>query len=420
LFAYGIFKLIYAPHKAFKEIIQKPRYLGPLIIMVIFVIANSGFYYVWFSKNYNDQTVPDRSEFDKWTENSAFWSSNAPIIKNNTDNYVNGTYCGYQSVEFQANSITHIWMQLNITDSINCSGEQGYKNLTFSVKMVGVEKPSNASLYLFSTNFGNNFYYNLTGQLDVVDDWNIITVAIGPESHEWKSNTVNADWSNIIGLMLDFTWENESDVTLLIDGLFFHGLYKPLIETDSSYLFVLPISTVMQFAFQWVILGFMLYLVPKFFKFKTVFRTWLIVAGFALIAIVIQTIAFTVASFLWPNLYGSLQSLGGIPGEPEEAYMQSLVSLVTVFWCVDKVIWVWIIVLCAIAFKTAFEISWLKSFLIAVPSYLLYVLMLLMLGVGAVIVLYEWELMVILFAVIACIASGYAIRRKTIETTKSN
>ncbi|MEM2995586.1 MAG: YIP1 family protein [Candidatus Bathyarchaeia archaeon] len=425
-------KVIYAPHKAFKEIIQNPRYLGPILILILFAIANSGFMCAVATKTYVEKILPAGTyeKRDEWTENATLWKTNGMSpIENDTD-CIKGDYYeifgivyyiyGEKSIEFQAVSSSQIWIQLNISSTpINCSGTESYQNLTFRMKIIDVETPSNVSLYLFSTNPEDNFYYNLTSQFDAVNVWKNITVAIGPESQGWKNNTVNADWSNITGLRLDFTWQNESNITLLVDGLFFHGVYKSLIETDGAYLFIFPISAVMQFIIQWFILGCTLYVVPKIFKVKTVWKPWLIVAGFALIAVVIQQIIFTAIHFSWSNLYISLKTLGKVPGETEEAYLQNLMSLVTILWVVDRVVWVWIIALCAVAFKFTFEISWLKSFLVAVPSYLLYVLLLWLLVQGAVIFLFEWELIVILFVVAVCMISGPILSRRTMEN-KSN
>jgi hypothetical protein len=65
-----VFRILYAPHKAFKEIVQKPGYKGPLIIMLLFVLSFAGFYYVFSIKVFYDQTAPPLSDIDKdkWTE----------------------------------------------------------------------------------------------------------------------------------------------------------------------------------------------------------------------------------------------------------------------------------------------------------------------------------------------------------------
>jgi hypothetical protein len=35
-----VFRILYAPHKAFKEIIQNPKYVGPILVMILFIGAS--------------------------------------------------------------------------------------------------------------------------------------------------------------------------------------------------------------------------------------------------------------------------------------------------------------------------------------------------------------------------------------------
>ena len=66
----NIFKVIYAPQKAFKEISQNPKYIGPILIMILFTVANMGYFYTIVSKTYVEQTLPTAKQLDRWTENS--------------------------------------------------------------------------------------------------------------------------------------------------------------------------------------------------------------------------------------------------------------------------------------------------------------------------------------------------------------
>jgi hypothetical protein len=396
LFAYGtlknIFKVIYAPQKALNEIIQNPKYIGPVMIMILFTVANVGFGYVLLSKSYVDQTIPNSSEFDKWTEDTNFWNSNATIILN-THDYINGSYYGNKSIEFFSVASSQIWMQLNMSDSLNCSGSEGYKSLSFRLKQIEPStKPSNVSLYLLSAKPQYNFYHNLTNESNKTDLWNKITVSLGPESEDWQPSNTNADWSNITGLKFEFTWPTESNITLLIDGLFFHGFYKSAIDSVGGFLISLgnpysPINTFMQFAVQWVILGGLLYIIPKMFGVKTVWKPLLIVAGFVLITYFIRMIVFTVVFVASPEIRYSLEYLGGVPGEWETASAQVFQAMsisYQILWYIDKLVWVWTIALCAIALRLMFTISWAKSFIISTSSYLFYIILLLFLAPGAV------------------------------------
>jgi len=371
LFAYGIFKVIYSPYKAFKEIIEKPSYIGPVLIMILFIIANTGFAYVFLSKAYADQTMPPSSELDKWTEDTAFWDSNASRTFLSSD-CINGTYYGNSSIAFSKLNSSQVWMRLNITDPLNCSGSNGYKNLSFRVKWTSPEaKPNNVSIYLLSTNSTDYFYSNLTKEFvnSAVNVWNNITLALETES--W---TGSADWGNIAGLKLSFTWSRPENITVLIDGLFFHGVFKPLIETSSSYLFNYSLFAFMQFTMQWVVLGGLLYILSKLFGGKAAWRTLLTIAGFALITLFIQALASAVTYTALPTIRYPLEILGGVPGEGQAAYNQIAEAsqfVLQINQYIQIIIHIWTIALCTIALRLLFEYPWLKSAFISALAYLL-------------------------------------------------
>jgi len=393
LFAQGIFKVIYAPHKAFKEIIQNPRYIGPILIMLFFVLANVGFSYALLSKTFLDQTMPKASDLDKWTEDTAFWTSNANISLN-TQDYINGTYYGNKSIQFSIDASSQVWMQLNISSSLSCSGPEGYKNLSFRLKITSIEPsatPSNVRLYMISTSPQDTFHQNVTAQLNQTYIWNNASIPVGNESPDWLSNA-SPDWGNITGLRLEFTWPTDSNVTLLIDGLFFHGLYKSVIDLSSSSLIGLgnpysPINTFMQFIIQWVVLGGLLYVIPKMFGIKTVWKPLLIIAGFVLVTYFIRMIVFTGVCIASPEIRYPLKLLGGVSGEQETAYIQAIEPVTfaeRILWYVDKLVLVWGAVLCAIALRLMFSISWAKSLLMSISSYALYIVLLIFLAPLAV------------------------------------
>src|SRR4030067_1715809 len=68
-----IFKVLYAPHRAFNDIVKNPRYLGPLLILIIFVAAQVSSAYVIADKSFVEQTMPAADQGDSWTENAALW-----------------------------------------------------------------------------------------------------------------------------------------------------------------------------------------------------------------------------------------------------------------------------------------------------------------------------------------------------------
>ncbi len=388
--AYGIFEILYAPSKALKEVVKNPRYIGPIIVMVLFVIANLGFGYALLSKTYLDQTMPTSSDMDKWTENASYWDSNA-LITTNTQDFISGIYYGNKSIEFSLNSTTHVWMELNLTEPLNCSGPEGYKNMTFRVKILEPQNLPNVSLYLLSSIKRDYFYQNITDKINDIDNWNNVTLSLG-QMQEWTSSSDNADWGNITGLKLEFKWRSEANTTLLIDGLFFHGVYKSGIEVAGDLLVGLgnpysPINAFMQFTIQWVLLGGVLYLIPKMFGVKTVWKPLLVAAGIILMTYFIRMVVFAGVYMASPEVHYSLAYLGGVPGEWEEAYnkiSQATGLYYEALWYFDKVIWAWVIALCAITIRLISEMSWVKSFIASISSYLLYVILVLFLTPSAV------------------------------------
>mgnify|MGYP007084720620 CR=1 FL=1 len=379
LFAYGIFKVIYAPHKAFKEIIQNPKYIGPILIMVLFTAANLGFIYTIMSKTYVEQTSPTAEELDKWTENRNLWTGPSGVnISENYVDYISGIttpkrlYYGNKSIEFSIVSSKQISTQLNNIGPINCSGPEGYKDLSLRIKWTSPDsQPENVTIYLFSGDVSNYFYYNITQFFNSSSGnvWNNLTI---PLVTGWLNNSAAASWGSINGLKLEFSWLETSNITLLVDGLFFRGVFKSLAENVGNYLLNYSIISIMQFIVRWVFLGAVIYIMTKAFKAKTVWRPSLILIGFALITMFIQVVINAAAFSTLPTLYYRLEYLGGVVGESENAYSKILektffVSQISGY--VEIAVLIWTVTLCAIATRLLAEFSWSKSFLVAVVAY---------------------------------------------------
>jgi len=369
----NIFKVIYAPHKAFNEIVQNPKYIGPILIMILFTVANMGYIYALIAKTYAEQTLPTAEQLDTWTENATLWIG-APgvIIKENFVDYINGTYYGNRSIEFSIVNSKHISMQLNDIGPVNCSGQDGYKNLYLRIKRTSPEDtPGNVTVYLFSATSSDYFYYNLTEKFSnsTRNIWNNLTIYF--DSPIWDNST-NANWGDIRGLKLEFGWLTDSNITLLVDGLFFGGVFKSPLENVTNYMINYSIISVMQFVIKWVFLGGLLYIMTKAFRAKTVWRPLLILAGFALITMFVQSVITAATFSTLPTLYYRFELLGGVNGESENAYNEILNNT----WLVSQIsgyiqiaVHFWTITLCAIATHLLAEFSWSKSFLIATVAY---------------------------------------------------
>jgi hypothetical protein len=371
LFAYGIFKVIYAPHKAFKEIIQNPKYMGPILIMVLFIAADIGFAYAFLSKQYIEQTLPTAQQLDIWTENSTLWTSNGETPKNN-DDFISGTYYGNSSIEFSIVNSNEIWMQLNDMGNINCSEPDGYKSLYLRIKWTNpVDTPENVTIFLFSSNPSDYFYRNLTENFSnsLVNVWTNLTIPLG---ENWLNNSATASWDNITGIKLDFTWLETSNITLLVDGLFFGGIFKSSLTNIVGDMLSYSLSAFTQFVIKWVVLGGILYIMTKTFGAKILWRPVLILVGFALITMFIQAVINTITFSNLPTLYYGFDLIGGVNGESDAAFAKLLNDV----WFINQIygyvqiaVYIWTLVLCVIATQSLTQFSWTKSFFIGAFSY---------------------------------------------------
>lgn len=387
VFAYDIFKVIYAPQKAFREIAQNPRYIGPILVMILFIVGNMAFTYMLMSKTYIEQTLPSGSfeKSDEWTENATLWmTTHMPgidITENQAD-YVNSTpeiipiyltiYYGNKSIQFAVNESATVWMQLDNIGPADCS-EAGYSNLSLRIKSLNPnENPENATIRLYST-ATDYFSYDFTDKLNFTGtDWNNVSIPLGPlKAQEWQSSG-NANWSNINSLKLEFTWSAPKNITLLVDGLFFHGAFSSPSAYVSEFLLTYSTTSFMQFTINWVVLGGLIYIMSKAFRGKTVWRTSLILVGFALITLFVQSLIYLATFAGSPTMYYSFEVLGKVAGESEKAYANLMADtwiFSTIYQYASIAIAVWTIVLCAIITRVANEFSWSKSALIAVVAY---------------------------------------------------
>ena len=379
--ANDILKVLYAPQKAFKEIVQNPRYLGPFVLLIIFVVAQVGSSYVVASRSYIEQTMPAGDQGDVWTQNADLWQANSGVtVSNNTADYVNSTYYGSTSIEFAASNASNVWMELNNLDgSVDC-GVDGFKNVSLRVKIVTPDvKPENVSLYLYSLS-ASNFYYDLTNAFSnsTVNVWNNITLPVG--SGDWLSSSAAATWENITGLKMDFTWSSNSSIDLRIDGLFFRGVFKdPLEIYGVSYFATSALNAVTPFLFQWLLLTGLMYVIIKGLKGNVTWKPLMVAVGFALVTMVVQALILIVTYTTLPNIYYPLEVLAGVPGEFDVAYQVILNAIATVTLIggiVQIAVYVWTIALGAIITRAITAFGWLKSLLVSGASFLLTLLIL--------------------------------------------
>jgi hypothetical protein len=353
LVAQELLEVFYAPHKAFKKIVQNPKFLGPLLILVIFVVVQVGSAYVVASKSYLEQTMPTGQQADSWTENAALWqaSSGVTVTDNHVD-YLNSSalYYNTTSIEFTADNASSIQMFLNnFGSSVNC-GDDGFKNLSIRVRAVSpASVPENVTLYLFSLSPANFSAYDLTSVFSnstVAEQhyWNNVTVPVG--TSDWTSSDSAASWGNITGLRMDFAWQSSSKIDLRVDGLFFRGIYKGSLDVyGSSVLISSALNSVTPFLFEWLLLTALMYLLIKGLKGNVVWKPVMVAVGVALVILVVQSLIMLGAYTTLSNVNYPLEILADIPGESVVAYqaVQDIIAQVLLVGSIVQVaIWVWI------------------------------------------------------------------------------
>jgi hypothetical protein len=219
------------------------------------------------------------------------WTSNALISESN-DSIV-GTYYGNVSIAFSMSNTTQVWMQLSNIGPVNCSSLGGYDQLAFRLKQVDPQqKPQNASIYLFSTTASDYFYHDFTQDYysnSTINSWyNLTSLSL---TSNWTASNSNADWSNITGFRLVFDLASNSTVNMLVDGLFFHGVFHSWLDSAGvGYVLSFSFQSLFQFVITWVLLSALLFLLGRALGGKVVWRLILIAVGFILITIVVQAV----------------------------------------------------------------------------------------------------------------------------------
>ncbi|MCW4045440.1 MAG: hypothetical protein NWE94_08000 [Candidatus Bathyarchaeota archaeon] len=388
-----ILKVLYAPHKAFKKIIQEPKYLGPFVLLIIFVVAQLGSAYVIASKSYIEQTLPAVGQGDMWTQDSALWqASSGVVVSNNTLDYVNSTYYGKNSVQFSASNLSSIWLELkDFGQSVNC-GVAGFKNVSFRIKVASPSaKPECVTLHLYSLS-GSSFTRDLTSEFSASSGnvWSNITVQVG-SGIGWTSSGAEAKWENITGIKLEFAWSSDQNVDLRVDGLFFRGIFMgPLEMYGVSYLASSALNAITPFLFQWLLLTGLIYVLIKGLKGNVVWKPLMVAVGFALVAVVVQAVILTGVYTTLPRISYPLEVLAGVSGEFQIAYqviLDSIATVSTISGYIQIAIYVWIVALGALIVRDITaqpvqnapsfqQFGWMKSLLTSVASFLLTLLIL--------------------------------------------
>ena len=317
MFLNDLAQVVYAPSKAFKKIIENPKYIGALLVLVLFVGLTIGFEFVQFSKIYTENTVPEVGQQQNFI-NSTSWtgSSNVALSNNLADpfNYsiyvaaIGGDYSvfGNSSLEMDATHTNNITAALGNVFNVDCNAPSGYQNLSMTIKLVAPPAaPRSAALTLYSINDTNYYTYDLTSSLNSakVGVWNNLTIPLGSKAPGWTS-TGTPSWGNITALQLSLTYPGDSNITVRIGALFFRGQFESPEQTNSLGLVEQFLSSYgFQFILIWFALTGIIYLFFYGLKTAHVWKPLFVATGYALIVLDIRALVNLIAAATLPTLY---------------------------------------------------------------------------------------------------------------------
>ncbi len=318
-------RVLYAPHKAFKSIVKKPSYIGPIIVLIIFAIAFATSQYATQQRWYVEDTMPTKDQGDIWTENAVYWSASpGTTVSNNTSTFIAsgstqfGTYYGNTSIQFNNSNTNDVWMQIANDFNLNCTSA-GFRNVSLRVQIVSPNiAVQNVTMTLLSGSGNSSFSRDLTSIFSngTTSVWYNLTIPLN--TTDWTSiGTPN--WDSITGLKMEFVWQNASNVSVIFDALYFRGEYISYGNSQGAFLFLgNALNGVVQIVFEWILIAALMYILLRALKVKSVWKPLFISVGFALITLVIQYIVLgIVVALAYPNLYYPIEYLAQVPVESQ-------------------------------------------------------------------------------------------------------
>jgi hypothetical protein len=334
-----ILEVIYAPQRAFKKIIENPKYLGALIILILFVAISLGYEYSQVGKVEIEQTSPTIDQLATYT-NATMWTTATNItLSNDFNNFFNYTIyeAGYgyypnlfgnSSLKISATNTNNIIAALgNLT--LICD-ETGFQNLTMVIQPQTA--PQSATITLYSLTNTDFFQYDLTELSHAANgEWNNITIPIGKNVPGWTASG-SPNWSNITALTLSANYPSNSNVNLNIGALFFRGEYKTLIEINSTgFLLNFLQQFSLQFLFAWFLVTALIYVFFRGLKNPVLWKPLFIALGYSLFIMVIRSIINFVATLTLPAVYYTFDLWPGLSLTPYGAIFYPTEGATTLF-----------------------------------------------------------------------------------------
>ena len=324
MFLDDIVKVLTAPHKAFKQIIDNPKYLGVIVILLLFIGLQIGYEYSQFSRARLELTSPVAGLMQTFT-NATNWDSSSNLELSNTfDDYYNNTIYvtgtqlppsdpnayyslfGNSSLQMDSTNANSVTAALTNTSNVDCS-PSGFQNLSMTIKLVEPQSaPQTVTLTLYSLSDSNYYTYDLTPLLSdvtLIDQWNNLTIPLGPDTAGWTEHGFPI-WTNITSLTLQFDYSTDSNITMRLGALYFRGEYVTPTQYDPAgvlvrFLQIFPL----QFLFTWLLLAGVIYIILRATKNTTTWKPLFVAAGFAMVVMVIRGLVNIIATFAMPVTY---------------------------------------------------------------------------------------------------------------------
>lgn len=359
-------KVIYAPHKVFKEIVQNPKFSVPILIAILSVLVGVGSQYAAYSKINLQESLPSlngTTSPSPWTSNTTLWASDANISQSASGSIL-------ASLQFNITNGTQIAAELDNIGPADCSDSGPYKNLTVALEWAhpAGRPPQNATLFLNSSD-SDYFYHDLTAFVAQTGNgtWGNLTIPVGPSSQEWVNSGNLSAWSNITSLRLDFEWAeaDKADISVFVDALFFLSKdYQWLGTVAASSLSVIAFNEALNYVFYWILFTFVAYLVAKAFQVQAGMKTFLIFIGYALVGWLIIKALFILVYVALPPIYE--------PFDPFGLSISSGTSLLFLEFYVYNALFlpIWPMIIMFFAARNGFDLPSTKSAAIGIIGFL--------------------------------------------------
>jgi len=386
VFLYDIFKVIYSPIKAFKEIMTNPRYIGPILIVIVSLFLTLGTQYISVSKQNVETIMPSNPvAWTNMTDPSSRWTSNAPPANVTAAPTRGQIPAGNYSVSAFLSNTTAIWLSTTSIGTINCSQTSGFKILYYKLNY-SQPSPINASdatLRLFSEdNESKYFEHNLLDfgtYINGSDSW--IDTNVTLTNPDWTA-VGSPNWSSITGMQIMLNFSKATPVILQLNAVYFGGKYEPFTEAVglATWLFSTITASFFDIFLRWLIFAVLLWLTIRVFNpAGSPFRTLLIIVGysFAIMFVYLPLELFSLSQL--PSLYFAHKIV--FPLSPREIAVASSAtsdiyaskwtstSAYIAFIGIEYASYAWMIGMFTVGVRTMQNMSWKRAAIICVVSY---------------------------------------------------